>query len=348
MKFIGREDVVQYNESHCVRQQPGQVGKWQDSTWLHWWDLERRVGGVHRIGHEYNIEGGPRVAGWTNLITPTGVYKHVVYLPLREADKLSHGWGGGDDVCRSEYLDGLHMWMIDDPKAGVSANLAFKDFHPSFRGFPGSGRTSEDIAPHHVDVGGSITGSITMQGKKFEVNGLAERDHGWGHRNLHTMLSHRYAAGCFGPDLVYNAWQIHNGVNNTIEGFGWVVRGADAVIFAKDIDIVAHTEIDSASTRGGHITMQLANGQVFDSELTAVAPGVMNFFHNMPNLNTLCRVTSEGRVGSGMLETSMNYHQGTRAPDKMLRALVQNGFYPGDYTVSSNVRGGAFLDKRTL
>src|SRR5512145_2351169 len=67
--------------------------------------------------------------------------------------------------------------------------------------------------------------------------------------------------------------QIHNGVNNSVEGFGWVVRGADTVIFAKDIDIVAYTEIDSASTCGGHITMHLADGEVFESELTAVAPG---------------------------------------------------------------------------
>lgn len=348
MKVIGRDSVIWYDESRCVRQTPGKEGKWQDSTWLHWWDLERRVGGVHRIGHEYNIEGGPKVAAWTNLITPKGVYKHVVYLPLREADKLAKGWGGGDDVCRSEYVNGLHTWTIDDPAAGVSARLALKDYHASFKGFPGSGRTSEDIAPHHIDVGGSITGSITMQGETFVVNGLAERDHGWGHRNLFTMLSHRYAAGVFGPDLVFNAWMIHNGVNNSIEGFGWIVRDGTEVVFAKDFNIIAYTEVDSASTRGGHIHMDLADGSAFDCELTAVAPGLMNFFHNMPNLNTLCRVESGGRVGSGMLETSMNFHQGTRAPDILVRGLVNNGFYPGDFTQPASIAGSPFMLRRTL
>jgi hypothetical protein len=347
MKFIGRDQVVQYDDSHAIRQPPGKEGKWQDSAWLHWWDLERRIGGVHRIGHEYNIEGGPKVAAWTNLVTPKGIYKHVVYLPMREADKLPRGWGGGDGVCRCEVIDGLHTWTIDDPKEGVSAKLALKDFHASFKGFPGGGRTNDDIAPHHSDVGGSITGTITMQGAEFKCNGLAERDHGWGHRNLYTMLSHRYAAGCFGPDLVYNAWMIHNGVNNTIEGFGWVVKG-DTVIFAKDVEIIAYAEVDSASTRGGHITMRLADGETFDSELTAVAPGLMNYFHNMPNNNTLCRVTSNGRVGSGMLETSMNFHQGTRAPDRLQRALVANGFYPGDYTTPGAWPMNALIPKRTL
>ena len=348
MKIIGRDELIRYNDACSVRQPPGSEGKWQDSTWLHWWDLERRVGGVHRIGHEYNIEGGPKVAAWTNLVTPKGVYKHVVYLPMREADKLPNGWGGGDDVCRSEFTNGLHTWTINDPQAGVSAQLAFKDFHPSFRGFPGAGRTAEDIAPHHIDVGGSIAGSVTMQGSEFAVNGLAERDRGWGHRNLYTMLSHRYAAGCFGPDLVYNAWMIHNGVNNTVEGFGWVVQGGDTVVFAKDMDITAYADVDSASTCGGHIRMDLANGEVFESELTAVAPGLMNYFHNIPNLNTLCRVTSKGRVGTGMFESSMNFHQGQRLPDKMQRGLVQNGFYAGDYTLPGGASRDALMAKRIL
>jgi hypothetical protein len=348
MKIIGRDDVVRYDESHFVRQTPGKDGKWQNSNWLHWWDLERRVGGVHRIGHEYNGDGGAKVAAWTNLITPTGIYKHVVHLPLREADKLPRGWGGGDEVCRVEYLDGQNVWTINDPAEGIEARLACRDFHPAFRGFPGAGRTAEDIAPHHLDVGGSVSGYITMRGTRYAVDGLGERDLGWGHRNLYTMLSHRYAAGCFGPDLVFNAWMIHNGVNNSIEGFGWVVRNADTVIFAKDMEIVAYTEVDSASTRGGRIRMWLANDEVFDCELTAVAPGLMNFFHNMPNNNTLCRVESGGRVGSGMLETSMNYHQGTRSPDKLLRALAANGFYPGDHSHPNNTAGGPFLAKRTL
>ena len=105
MKFTGRENVRLYDESHNTRQQPLGGRKWQDSTWLQWWDDQNKVGGVHRIGHEYNIEGGPKVACWTNLITPQGVFKQVRYLPLREEDKLPRGWGGGDDTCRSEYIE---------------------------------------------------------------------------------------------------------------------------------------------------------------------------------------------------------------------------------------------------
>ncbi|MET0985513.1 MAG: hypothetical protein ABW034_08910 [Steroidobacteraceae bacterium] len=342
MKVIGRDEVVWYDESHLVRQTPGKDRKWQDSNWLHWWDDKNKVGGVHRMGHEYNIEGGPKVAAWSNLITPKGIYRHVVYLPLRESDKMANGgWGGGDDTARVEIIDGMNVWTIDDKEAGVSAKLNFRDYHTQFRGFPGAGRTAEDIAPHHIDVGGSVKGTITMQGTAFEADGFGERDHGWGHRDLYTMLSHRYAAGCFGPDLVYNCWIIHNGVSNSIEGFGWIVRD-DTIIFAKECDIVAYTEVDSASTRGGKLSMKLANGELFESELTAVAPGLMNYFHNMPNNNTLCRVAAGNRQGTGMLETSMNYHQGNRVPDLMVHGITKNGFYP-----AAEVKK-VFIQRRTL
>ena len=346
MKAIGRDQLRMYNASHFLRQPPDPSGLWQDSTWLHWWDLDNDVGGVHRIGHEYNIEGSePMIALWSNLLTPKGMYKHVLYHPLREQDKLPNGWGGGDETTRNEIVDGIHIWTVDDPEAGVSATLNFEDFHESFMGFPMSGRTNEDIAPNHIDTGGRLTGTINMQGTQFEAtNGMGVRDHGWGHRNLATMHSHRYVAGTFGPDFTFCAWAIHNGVNDSIEAFGWVVKDTDTVVFAKDIDIVTYAEIDSASTRGGHITMQLADGDVLDCELTAVAPGVYNHFH-IANNNTLCRASCNGRDGAGMFESWMNYHQGTRPPGKLQSALWENGFHPAPFASGET---GALMAKRTL
>jgi hypothetical protein len=175
MKVIGRDQVVMYDETCNCRQTPGAVKKWQDSTWLHWW-------------------------------TTAGIYRHVVGLPLRDQDKLPNGWGGGDDSCRQTVDNGVHNWIVDDKAAGVSAELHFRDFHAAFRGFPRAGKTSENIAPDHIDVGGRLTGTITMQGRSFKVtNGMGVRDHGWGHRDIKTMLSHRYVAGTFSPEYTFCA-----------------------------------------------------------------------------------------------------------------------------------------------
>ena len=54
MNFIGRDYVKQYTKADFIRQEPhGPL--WQDSAWLNWWDVSGKVGGVHRIGHEYNV-----------------------------------------------------------------------------------------------------------------------------------------------------------------------------------------------------------------------------------------------------------------------------------------------------
>ena len=239
-----------------------------------------------------------------------------------------------------------HLWTINDPEFGVSARLRMRDFHDAFRGFPGGGKTHDDITSDHIDVAGSISGTITMRGDTFQADGMGVRDHGWGHRNLHTMRSHRYISGTFGPDFSFVSWAIHS-THDSIEIFGWVMKG-DTAIFPKDIDIVVYAEIDSCSTRGARIRYVLPDDEVIEAELIAEAPGMQHFFHNLANNNTSCVVKCNGRVGSGMVETSMNYHEGRRAPTKLQRAIAGSGFFPALPAEDWNKPGTHFLPKRTL
>jgi hypothetical protein len=96
--------------------------------------------------------------------------------------------------------------------------------------------------------------------------------------------------------------------------------------------------------------MDLADGDVLDCELTAVAPGLVNWFdtHKFANNNTLCRAVCNGRVGAGMFESMMNFHQGTRAPGKMQRALAANGFYAGTFEDMLADPQGPFTECRII
>lgn len=348
MEYTGRDRLRVYGEDTNFRMPP-QPGprKWQDSTWLQWWDPSSRCGGVHRIGHEYNVAEGQMVAGWTNLITPRGVLKHVTWLPLREEDKLARGWGSGDDHCRNEYIDGAHVWFIDDKENDIAAELHFHDYHKPFCGFPSSGKTAEEISSDHIDIAGRITGWVRMEGETFPIDGQGLRDHGWGYRDVNLILSHRYVTGAFGPDLWFCAYSVCNASSDSVESFAWLVR--DGVVnFAKDVDMIAYVENDGSTTRGGHLTLTLADGGTFDCELTATAPGIMCRVHNMFNNNTLCVATAEGRTGSGMFETSLNFHQGTREPVRMVGNLLHTGYYPGAASGRATRPDGPYIKIQTL
>jgi hypothetical protein len=87
---------------------------------------------------------------------------------------------------------------------------------------------------------------------------------------------------------------------------------------------------------------------VLECELIAEAPGLQNFFHNLGNNNTLCRAVCNGKIGSGQIETSMNYYEGRRPAGRMQRALSANGFYPGTFELKGDVQDERFIPKRTL
>jgi hypothetical protein len=250
-----------------------------------------------------------------------------VYQPLRPKDRFTNGWGCGDDTCRVEFIDNRMHWTIADPACDVSAKLVVHDYHEAFNGFPTSGNTASEVASHHIDVGGAVKGAIRMQGQTFNADGTGVRDHGWGYRDLGTMRSHRYFSATFDRDFSFVAWAFQHNETEKVEMFGWVMRG-DTAIFPTDIDMVTYMEVDSASTRGGRIVLTLPGGEIIDCELIADAPGLMNYFHNTPCLNTPCRALWNGRVGNGGLESSSNFHRGVMPPGKMQRGVVKNGFYP--------------------
>lgn len=328
LQSIGGGELPIHGDEVHVRQRPGLQTHWQDSVVLVWWDDANKIGGFHRIGHETNVpaaDGGPQIALWNNLIAPEGVYRKTVYQPLREADRLaSGGYGGGDDTCRCEYLNGEHVWSIQD--GDVSAELRHTDFSPNVDCYPKNGAIGDDFAPAHFDVPGQVTGWLKVKGKEYRVNGLSVRDHGWGPRDWNSVYSHRWVAGTSGPDFGFVGVSWH-AVNDSMASFGWVLKG-DQVIYAKQLDILTYTEIDGASNRGGRARFELANGEVFDIECTAVAPCLLSTHHGICCTDTLCRITVNGAAGGFCdFEASSNMQHGKRVPQQAV-GLVANGFHP--------------------
>jgi hypothetical protein len=322
MRVVGGGQVHVFDAIDEGPHKAGPQELWQESVVLVWWDLKQSIGGFYRIGHEVNHPDGPMVALWSNTVSPEGVFKKTAYLPLRPQDRIAKGFGSGDGSLRFEH-DGDCVWTLEDQD--ISATLRVHDFHPGIDCYPKHGAISE-FAPHHMEVAGRVSGQLTVKGKRYEVDGLGFRDHGWGARAWDALLSHRWLSGVFGADLSFCAlsWQA---TDDSMAQFGWVVKH-DQVIYAKQLDIVAYVECDAMTTRGGHLKMTLTTGEVVEVAFEAVARSIMSYHHDVACVDTLCKITSGERTGIGDFETTSNGQQGKRRPRNLARGIIENGWHP--------------------
>ncbi|RSL38915.1 hypothetical protein CEP53_014467 [Fusarium sp. AF-6] len=217
---------LEVGDDGLVRQKPTAAENYQDSVVLVWWDPDNHIGGFHRLGHEISENSGSSATLWTNIVTPTGIFKRTQSIPLRKEDSLpGGGFGSGYDTYTKSSV-------------------------------------TETFAAGHTDIPGTVTGTLTHEGKTYQViKGLSIRDHGWGVRNWGSaLLSHRWIVGTAGPDfsIVIASW--HSADDQYIK-FGWFVRN-NIVTAAKAIDIVTYVEDESLSNRGRRTEVELVTGQL--------------------------------------------------------------------------------------
>ncbi|NKI16007.1 hypothetical protein HCU74_01115 [Spongiibacter sp. KMU-166] len=325
MKVSGAADLPVLPDNVNYWQEPVKEHNWQDSVVLTWWDAQNKIGGFHRIGHEPNYKDGPKIALWSHITAPEGDYKNVVYLDLREEDRLANGGFGAGETCKYEFIDGQHVWTIND--AQVNAVIRHDDFHANVECYPKDSNVSEDFANVHTDIPGKVSGELTVAGKQYNIAGLSFRDRGWGVREWDYLLAHRWVAGTLGPDFSFLALSFY-AADETLASFGWVVRG-DTVTFAKAVDIVTYTEIDGMVNRGGHVRFELTTGEVFDIECQRAADiAFTSYHHDICCVDVLCEARCGDQVGFCDFESTANIQAGKRQPTRLVNSPVENGFHP--------------------
>jgi len=300
----------------------GDDPNWQESVVLVFWDLENQVGGMFRIGHEPNDAAGPHISLWSYLWSPGKVFKRTEFLPLREDDRLENGFGGGDGGLRFEYIDGKARWTVRED--GVNADLQVANFHTPIDIYPKSGAV-EDFAPNHMECAGAVSGTLSMGGKTYTVNGMGLRDHGWGKRNWNELFTHRWVAGVFGPDLTVLAITFL-GIDDKLLKFGCAIT-PDELIYTKDLDVIAYMEADGLTHRGGHVRMELTNGEVLDIECAVLQPGIVSVQHGLACTDTMCSMTMGDRTGICDFELTENSLGGNRPPKVAVNGILDNGLH---------------------
>ena len=304
-----------------LRHRADEQAIWQESTLLHWYDLNRGMGGWHRIGHEPNNQGG-RAVIWSYLFSRSGwQYRCCTDLPLSESDEYSNGWGAGERL-RCQFDERACIWLVQDD--GLTARLECRDFFDLVDPFPPGDSLAAKRFPHHFEVAGRVTGEVKYRGETVSIDGLGYRDHSWGGRDWQQgMLNHRWFTGSMGERLSFAAITAQSPTGRLVRT-GYVVRDGE-LSRAVDIDVIAHIEPDGLTHRGGKIRMGLEGGETIALELSARA-GVLFQRANVVMVEMMCEVQGHGMTGYCDAEMSSNARNGIGPVRLAINATTDEGF----------------------
>lgn len=294
---------------------------WQESVFVHWYDRDAGVGGVSRIGHEPNRPGGGASALQCFVATNDGVRfrRNDYQLPLEEATSERGFRAGGS---RWNVVDGRPQLTIDEP--GVEVDLTMDNFYPLTDFFPPASGMAQDFAADHYETSGRIRGSVRIDGRSYDVDGMCHRDHSWGLRKTMTLKSHRWISGTFGPDLSFGSILWHASDESLVK-VGYLVRDGQ-VDQAIDVDALAYLETDGLTHRGGQARWTMPTGQQLELH-AELMDAVVAQLHNVYYIDAICDVRhpEDGRMGICDFEISNNARLGTGAVGTAISATLTDG-----------------------
>lgn len=325
MEVIGAEGVAIGTAVDDCPHTPGDGELWQESFALCWFDRERGIGGVNRLGHEPNFAGGRSVI-WNTLFTLDGQYYRVMKtVPLRDSDRRDNGIRTGD--IAEYYFDGKQgHWKIQDVDAEL--DVVLEGFHEPVANIPlkqgddnvfYSGSTTG-----HFECNGRVRGTARVGKRRYAINGLGHRNHSWGVRNWHDLRSHRWVAGIIDENFSFAVFSWHTATGH-FAAHGHLIRDGK-MIFAAKTDIVVITDIDSISHRGCVVHMTLPDGEVLRFDVKPICKGTMGQFHGtLVPLTGPALVTVGGRTGVCTFETSTNLLGGQTFPKSVINGIDGSG-----------------------
>lgn len=323
MQLIGAENIKFFGPEDEGSHTPGPHESWQESVVLIWSDMRQKIGGMFRLGHEPNTGQG-EITLFSTLWDAHWVYKTTkTHAPLHASDRTPNTMSIADKLCRFEF-DGTCRWRMEDED--VSASFWVEDFHAPLDPFPRAGNISQDFASNHTEANGLVKGTLTLKGRRYEVDGLAIRDHSWGNRDWHKMLSHRWIAGNLGPDFNFCAIAYLDARQN-FHRFAYVIREG-RFLMSTQLEIVTYQEDDTITHRGGIVRITLADGEVLEIRCEPLAKGAIWWAHEMATNDTLCRATCGSYEGFCDFETTTNPLNGRQRPLVGLNAYMEDGLFP--------------------
>jgi hypothetical protein len=186
------------------RHPAGEGELWNESYYFNFYDDHTRIGGFTRIGLQENIN---KANVWCLLIKDRKpVYnRFILELPHTQA-----GMDQGVTVGGLTYkmVEPLKQFQIQFNDRNTQLDLTWKAVHPVKEIGGGSGELPANIASGHYEQGGIVTGTITLKGESYSLEGFGMRDHSWGIRDWEGVKNWMAIWPIFGKDLVIAAIRV--------------------------------------------------------------------------------------------------------------------------------------------
>jgi hypothetical protein len=182
---------------------PGALPLWNESFWFPFYDPRAEIGVVFRVGTLPN----QRSANVYLFITHHGTVAHSL---------VDHGLPSPAMAPAELVLaNGLALEWTPRERFHLRYAHAAHGFDVEWRGmsptylYPHPPDSTAEEYPRHIEHAGKVTGTVTIAGKKHDVDCPAHRDHSWGgERDWAKMRHWDYLSAEFGGEAWLNAVRI--------------------------------------------------------------------------------------------------------------------------------------------
>ena len=224
--------------------EPGDNPDWNESFYFNAYDREQDICLFMRIGHKPNRR---EKMMFCYIMHPDGTFMGLrgeAPLVVRDLRVMGLSYDMQEPELRWKLLfDGQMQHVTKDGPlmAEVFFDLDFVGLHEIFNyrrcvTDEFKERISQVAASEHLEQFGRITGSLAINGTKYELDALGERDHSWGVRDWNAPKMWVWLTGEFSEKEAFNVTKLYVEQGIVDAGF-FHESGKTSALDIVDIDI---------------------------------------------------------------------------------------------------------------
>ncbi len=298
----------------------GPESNFNESMYFNFFDRGKGLGGFLRVGNRAN-EGYAEAT--LCLFFPTGeVIFNYMRPQIDSNDAFDAGGikfevveplvklrstfeGGGVFLQHPEQMADPGQAFRENPHKRVSVDITHEAVGPVY-GSTGAGRTEDPekaFARAHYEQHMRTTGSITIDGERFAVDGTGLRDHSWGPRHWQAIHSYRWLTCAFDEGFSLMVSEIRPDADTRNQN-GVVIRDGKLERITK-IDLASEFVPNTPHHRSMKATLGLDSGE--ELQIEGAVKGFIPLRNRRAGMVThigeaMTEYRCAGRVGLGISE----------------------------------------------